>query len=260
MFKELKIYYLYTMYSFQRSFGHPFQLLIFVIGKTLRIGLFLLFLYFLLGKAKTLGGYSKEQIIVFYLSFNIIDTLAQLLFREVYRFRDILISGNLDFLLLKPTNALNRLLLGGADLFDALFLAILCIFTYVYIYNNLVFDWVDFLGYTILLVNGVVIAASMHIAILGVGVLTTSIDRLMMFYRDLSSMLRIPVDLYIEPIRSLLTFAIPMGIMMTFPPKALMGFLGFWDIVLYVIFGVIVLFISVVFWRYSLRFYVGSGG
>lgn len=258
--KELRIYYFYTIYSFQRSIGHPFQLLVFVIGKCLRVGLFMLFLFFLLNKSQTLGGYSKDQVIVFYLSFNIIDTLAQLLFREVYRFRDIVISGNLDFLLLKPTNTLNRLLLGGADLFDLLFLIIICAFTYLYIYLNLGFGWIEFWAYLLLLANGMVIAASIHIIILGLGVITTSVDRLMMFYRDLSSMLRIPVDLYIEPIRTFLTFVIPLGIMMTFPPKALMGYLGFDEIALYLVIGIICLYVSIVFWKYSLRFYAGSGG
>jgi len=40
---------------------------------------------------------------------------AQLLFRDVYRFRPKVVSGDFDLILVKPINPLFRVLLGGAD-------------------------------------------------------------------------------------------------------------------------------------------------
>ena len=44
------------------------------------------------------------QMLVFYLCFNIVDTIGQLLFREVYRFRSLIVTGGLDMVLVKPLN------------------------------------------------------------------------------------------------------------------------------------------------------------
>ena len=53
---------------------------------------------------KSLGGYNPLQMLVFYLCFNIVDTIGQLLFREVYRFRSLIVTGGLDMVLVKPLN------------------------------------------------------------------------------------------------------------------------------------------------------------
>ena len=47
----------------------------------------------------TLAGYTGTQVIFFFLTFNIIDVTSQFLFREVYRFRPMIVSGDFDFVL-----------------------------------------------------------------------------------------------------------------------------------------------------------------
>ena len=108
---------------------------------------------------------------------------------------------------------------------------------------------------TLKMLSGLLLAAAFHIFVLGVGVITTAIDHLIMVYRDFTSMLRIPVDLYIEPIRFLLTFAIPLGIMITFPAKSLMGLLSPQFIAISLAFSLVALFLSLKFWHWSLKRY-----
>ncbi|MBI2595390.1 ABC-2 family transporter protein [Candidatus Daviesbacteria bacterium] len=253
--REFKIWIKYTINSFEQTLYNKMSVVIFLLGKFLRITLFLIFLNFLVQGSKGLAGYSREQIIFFYLSFNLADSAAQLLFREVYRFRELIVSGNFDFVLARPLNPLIRVLLGGADILD-LFMLILITFFSIWFaavsFHPSISQW---LFYALMVLNGLLIAAAFHIFVLGIGILTTSIDHLIMVYRDLSSMARIPVDIYIEPIRSLLTFAIPLGIMMTFPPKALMGLLSGQFIAVSIIIGLALLFLSLKFWSYSLKQY-----
>lgn len=70
---------------------------------------------------------------------------------------------------------------------------------------------------------------------------------------------RIPVDLYIEPLRTVLTFVIPVGIMMTLPAKAFMGLLSFDLLVVSLLIGGIFLFLSLRFWDFSLKRYTSAG-
>ncbi|MEK7101356.1 MAG: ABC-2 family transporter protein [Patescibacteria group bacterium] len=227
------------------------MVMIFFVSKLLRYGLFLVFLFLLMSGVKNLGGYSREQIIIFYLVFNLIDTLGQLLFREVYYFRPLVISGNFDMVLTKPFNPLIRVLLGGPDLIDTGVFVILVgvLSNFVRLDSFLIFYFV------LMLINSLLITAAFYISILAIGILTLSVDHLIMIYRDLSSLMRIPVDIFTNPLRTLLTFIIPIGIMFTFPAKVLFGLLS-WQLILFsFLFGVVSLFLSLKFWNYSLRQY-----
>ncbi len=224
-------------------------------GKIIRVLLFLGFLFFLFKGAGGLGGYTKNQIIFFYLSFNLIDTLAQLFFREVYRFRPLIVSGNFDFVLLKPVNPLIRVLLGGADVMDLMMLFLLTIAVLFFTLGNFSITPLNLLIFILLLFNGFLVAAAFHIFVLGIGIITTSVDHLIIIYRDMTSMLRIPVDLYVEPIRFILTFLLPLGIMITFPSKALLGILSANLIIVSLVFGITSLFLSLKFWSFALKKY-----
>ena len=103
------------------------------------------------------------------------------------------------------------------------------------------------------------IAVAFHVFVLGVAVLTTEIDNTIMLYRDIVQMGRIPIDVYKEPLRGLLTFAVPVGIMVTFPAKAIMGILSPLFIILSLLIGIVLMFLSLKFWRFSLRHYSSVG-
>lgn len=221
--------------------------IMFVISKILRYGMFLVFLYFLMSSVKNIGGYSREQILVFYLVFNIIDTLGQLLFREVYYFRPLVVSGSFDMVLVKPFNPLIRVLLGGPDLIDMGVLLILIGVLASFYSINLYFIF--------MILNSLLIAAAFHISVLAVGILTLSVDHPVMIYRDLNALVRIPVDLFTEPLRSILTFVIPVGIMFTFPAKALFGILDWKLVVISFVLGIVSMWGSLKFWNFSLKHY-----
>lgn len=253
--KEFKIWLRYTNNSFQQVLSNRTIVTIFVTGKSLRILLFLLFLNFLFQGTTNLAGYSRDQIIFFYLSFNLVDSLSQLLFREVYRFRALVVTGDLDLVLTKPINPLIRVLLGGADVLDFIMLNLIGVITIWFGITHISTNLTGWMLYTLLVLNGLLLSAAFHIVVLGLGVITISIDHLIMIYRDFTAMLRIPVDLYVEPLRSLLTFVIPLGIMLTFAPKVLMGLLTASNIAVSLVFSAVSLYASLKFWKYSLRHY-----
>ncbi len=63
-------------------------------------------------------------------------------------------------------------------------------------------------------------------------------------------MARFPVDIYGKGIGTILTYVIPLGIMITFPAKAFMGILDIKFVVLSFVFGLSSLFLSLKFWRF----------
>lgn len=245
----------YFINSLQANISEPTVFLMFFVSKFLRYALFISFLYYLGSGVKLIGGYTWEQMLFFYLAFILIDTVVQMFFREVYRFRPLILSGGFDMVLAKPFPPLVRCLLGGPDFIDlgvlVILLAVMSYYLAVYIHPTPA----NLLSFLFMLGNSFIVATAFHIMVLAIGILTLSVDHLIMVYRDLTALVRIPVDLFTEPIRSLITFVIPVGLMFTFPAKTLLGLLSWQMIAVSLAFGIVYLFLSLKFWRFSLRHY-----
>lgn len=228
-----------------------------LIGKLIRFGIFLLFILYLLKGVNTLAGYNINQIAFFFLTFNLIDIASQFLFREVYRFRPLIISGAFDLVMVKPISALFRSLMGGADLLDLITLPPLLVGIFL-VARTLNPTTIEVFYYLILLANGLVIAAAFHIAVLSLAVITLEIDHTIMIYRDTSNLGRFPIDIYKEPLKSVLTFFIPIGIMISLPAKALIGLVSIKGVLGAILLGLVLLSLSLKFWNFALKRYTSA--
>lgn len=255
MKRYLKAWLLMTTSAIQTSFATRWGALIFILGKVVRFAFFFFLLIVVTEKTQALAGYNLNQVIFFFLTFNLVDILAQALFREAYRFRGLVISGDLDLVLAKPVHPLLRVLLGGADILDMITLVPLLFLIVYYAFQITPLSFVSVFAYILLVVNALLLATAFHIAALAVGVLTTAVDHTMWIYRDFTSMGRIPVDFYSGFIRQLLTFIIPVGVMMTFPAKAIMGLLSGPMIFYSLILGIALFWAALAFWNWSLTRY-----
>lgn len=255
--KYLRVYIKMAKNSFVVWFSRRSAFTIFLIGKIVRYTFYFGFLIFLVRSTNGFAGYSGNQILFFTATYVLIDTLAQFLFRSVYSFRPLVVSGDLDLVLVKPINPLFRSLLGGADPIDLITLPAI-IGVVVYIGSLLNPSILHTTYYMLLVMNGIVISAAFHIAVLSLGIITMEIDHTVMIYRDLVSMGRLPIDIYKEPLKSILTFLVPVGVMVTIPAKAIMGLVSPVGIVSSLVFGIALLVLSVKFWHYGLKKYTSA--
>lgn len=253
--KHLKVWWLLTTKASQIAFTSRFGAILFIFGKLIRFVFFLFFIIIVASRTKEIAGYSFWEIVLFFATFNLIDVFAQFFLREVYRFRWYIISGNFDFYLVKPLSPLFRCLFGGSDPLDIplIFISIAMIFVSVFHVGGI--SILSSALYFALVINALIIALAFHVFVLAVGVLTTEVDNTIWLYRDLTQMGRFPIDIYREPLRAVLTFAIPVGVMMTFPGYAILGLLSPLAVFVSFLVGIIFLSGSLAFWRYSLRNY-----
>lgn len=253
----IKIWWLLTKNSFIVVMGQRVALTIFLLGKILRFIFFVSFLFYVVLGAKGILGYSSNQIIFFFLVFTLVDTVSQFFFREVYRFRPKVVSGDFDLSLVKPVNPLFISLLGGADIIDLITIPPLIITVF---YVGSLFDpnIIQVFIFLILLLNALFVAAAFHIAVLAVGIITLEIDHTVMIYRDLTSFGRFPVDIYKQPLQGILTYVIPIGIMFSLPAKSLVGMVSLQGIILSIVFGFSAIFLSLKFWDFALTKYTSA--
>ena len=253
--KYFKSWLILTTKSFQVELVSRFSTVLFIAAKIFRFAFFLVFLIILGNNTKLVQNYTLWQMIFFFSVFNLIDGLPQFFLREVYRFRNYVVSGDFDYFLTKPLSPLFRSLFGGADILDIPM--ILISFGFVIFSAFKIGDIAPsgVLLFAILLLNGCLLAFAIHIFILALGVLTTEIENAVWIYRDVTQLGRIPIDVYKEPLRGLITFVIPVGIMMTFPAKALMGLLSWQFVVISISVSVLILLVSLKFWQFALTKY-----
>src|SRR3989344_1593153 len=112
-----------------------------------------------------------------------------------------------------------------------------------------------FLVFIFLLLNGLVIAAAFHILVLSFGILTLEIDHTIMIYRDFVNLGKLPVDIYKEPVKGILTFIFPVAIMTTLPAKYLMGLVTYRGVLISLSIGVLLTLISFKVWNHALKSY-----
>lgn len=252
------IWWRFTVGATQIAFASRLGASIFIVGKLLRFVFLFLFIFLLFSRTSSIAGYSLSQMIFFFLTFNIIDTIPQFLWRDVYRFRGQIVNGYFDYTLLKPISPLFKSLFGGSDMFDFFILVMLSIFLYFSFHSIGVVAAQSVVIYLLLVVNACMISLAFHIFVLCLGVLTTEVDNAIMLYRDITQMGRFPIDIYKEPLRGFLTFVVPVGIMMTFPAKAVTGLFSLQLVCLSFVIGITLLAVSILCWRYALRHYASA--
>lgn len=261
MGRNLRVFGLFTQFALKSVMLYPVGTILFTLGKIIRFLLFFFFVYFLVSKTSSLEGYTPDQAIIFYLTFNVIDTAAQLLFREVYRFRQLVVSGDLDGILLKPYHPFLRVLVGGIDPLDAGVLVLYVLLTLAYIVKIAPsLSLIAIIMYVLLIINAMVIGTAFHIFVLAFGIITSNIDHGVMIYRDLTSIGRFPLEIYQEPFRWIITFIIPVGIMMSFPTQSLFGKLGVHLIIIAFVLAGFFMYSSLKLWGFALKKYQSWGG
>lgn len=255
--KYIKIWWMMSVNSFSVVLGQKYALAMFLIGKTVRFIFYFLFIFFLLKGTGSLAGYSVNQVVFFFLIFNLVDVITQFLFRNVYSFRPMIIKGDFDLVLAKPINALFRVLMGGADLIDLITIPPLVIITIIYAVR-LQPSLMGIVAFIILLINSLVIATAFYIAILALAIITLEIDHAVMIYRDITNLGKVPVDVYKTPLKQFLTYIIPIGVMVTLPGKAMMGLTGPWGIITSILIGAASIFLAISFWNYAMKKYTSA--
>ena len=252
--RYIKIWWMMSRNSFSMVLSQKLSISVFLIGKIMRFVFFFAFLFFLLQGTKTLAGYTGSQAIFFFLTFNVVDIVSQFLFREVYRFRPMVVNGEFDNVLVKPISPLFRVLMGGADVIDLITIPPLFLAVW-YVGSLLNPSILHSAFYILLLLNGFLIATAFHIIVLSLGIITLEVDHTVMIYRDLMSLGRFPVDLYRQPLQGFLTYLVPVGLMITLPAKALMGLVSLPGVLASFGLGLTAVFVSLRFWNFALKKY-----
>lgn len=230
----------------------------FLLGKMIRLLFFFAFVVAVFSHVETVAGYTLEQTALFFLTFNVVDMIAQILFRGVYGARRTVNEGDFDFYLIQPCSPLFRIVLGSVDILDMLTIVPVLAMVGIVFARLPPLPWLQYAAYVLLVVNGVGLIFALHVLVAALAVRTQEMENAIWIYRDVMFMGKFPVDVYAAPVRWALTFGIPIAVMTTFPAKALLGLLSpAWGVYALALTGVLTA-LSLAFWRDSVARYTSS--
>jgi ABC-2 type transport system permease protein len=258
--RYFQIFIILSKFSLKTTFQARFGIILFALGKLLRFFLTFGFVFLIFSRTKNLYGYNLPQAMIFFMTFNLIDSTAQLLFREVYRFRPLIISGGFDLILVKPFHPFLRILFGGIDYMDAINILIYWLIILIFALQLKTVTLINIILYLLLLVNSLIIAGAFHIVVLALGILLTNVDHTIMIYRDLTSIAKFPLDIYRQPIRFIFTFVFPAFLMFNLPAQTLGGKININLIGLAFLASLFFLALALWGWKKALQYYQSWGG
>jgi len=204
--------------SFKEAFVNPFSAFMFITGKIVRFGLFIFFLVFLFRKVPPIAGFDFYDLVFYFLVFNLIDSLAQWLMRGAYMFDSRVYNGEYDYIRLYPVNTLVYSLFSYIDPLD---LATLPVFIGYFIYfvksYYVIPPPVVVVGFVIALLLSLIAVAGLHIMAMAAGFKSPVTGELLWVWRNLSQMGRVPTKIYHQTIYWVLTYIIPVTLIINLP-------------------------------------------
>jgi ABC-2 type transport system permease protein len=254
--KYLRLWTRLAVMSFWVQADSPVSSVSYLLGKLVRLGFFFVFLIAIFRHTDAVAGYSFNETALFFLTFNLVDILGQLFFRGIYGIRGLIREGEYDYYLIQPVNALYRVAFSTVDFLDVIMMAPVLILTWLMMHRIVgQWHWLPVAAYIGLTLNGLLIAFAVHIVVASLTVWTQELENTIWIYRDLMTLGRFPSDIYAKPMQRLLTFVVPIAVMVSFPPKAFLGRLSLdWFVAAFLISVGSVTF-SLCFWSFANRRY-----
>ncbi|MEK7648974.1 MAG: ABC-2 family transporter protein [Patescibacteria group bacterium] len=231
----------------------------FLSGKCVRMFFFFFLIISLFSYTPTIGGYRREEVLLFFALMNAFDVLAQLVwFRGLTEVQRWVQKGEFDFILSKPVSPLFFSSFRIFDFFD-LSTAPAMIFFLVYAFQALgPLPLEQIISGTYLCGIGFVLAYSIVLALSSLNFWTTEIHNAFWLYREAFYMAQYPPEMFPKGIQYTFIYAIPLFVIVSFPAKAFLGYSTFGDIILATVLASIFLCGSLALWRSGLRHYTSA--
>lgn len=254
--KYLVVWKKLALNALQISFVNRYTNVLFFVGKAIRLGMTFVFLFLIKSQVKEFAHYTTDQMIVFFITYQLIDQIAQIFYRGVYNFGYKIRSGGFDYHLLRPISPLFTTLLGHPDINDVIFFfPTFAFMLYLLSTLELSITPLSIVMYGLLLTNALLIATAFHILVAATAIFTTEVDGIIWLYRDLTGLARFPVSMYIEPLKLALFFLVPVGMMVTIPAEVLMNASPTYSIGLAFLVGIGFFITSLYIWNQALKHY-----
>ncbi|MDO8429043.1 MAG: ABC-2 family transporter protein [Candidatus Daviesbacteria bacterium] len=207
-----------------------------------------------------IGGWTKYEVLLLTGLFRIITSVFMFLCqRGIYDIPELIKGGYLDLILVSPVNSQFYLSFRRSKPYEILS-APAGIFLIIYSLSklNLTFSILDFLLLFIGLLMGIIILYSIYFMLATIAIWLIQVSALSNLYHIIVQPLSIPTDILGKGVSFVLTFIIPLGVVLTVPLQVFLHKISASSVFISVIFAVLFLYLSTRFWKFALRHYTSA--
>ncbi len=256
MWKYTRVWIQLTKNAFSATLSNRLDAAGYFLGKLIRFIFFILLIQGLFRYTKSLVGYSESEVLLFFLTFNLVDVGAQAFFRGIYTFSWDIKRGSFDFLLMRPIHTLFYVMTKSTDLLDFLFLIPIVYLTVttigrlphpVHLLN--VFTYVLFIGISFIIVMGI------HIFTAALTIRTVENENIIWLYRECMTIGRFPPEIFPRKVQFIFTYIVPVLVAVGFPVKALLGGVDIKFVLTTFVITILFFGGSIFFWKRNLKAY-----
>lgn len=226
------------------------------LGKCIRLGFFMLMIFSIFDFTNVFAGYGRYEILIFFLTFNLIDVLGQAFMRGSYMFRTYVRDGGFDYIISKPINPLFFVLTRWTDVLDFIFLIPIIVLIIFCVYMSGV--TVTFLSvglYVLLVMFGLAILTGFYIIAAAVTITQIENTHAVWLLRDSMSIGRFPPEIFSPKLKVVFTYVVPIFIIIAYPAKALLGHISpLWAVVA-MVYSIIFVRMALWMWNRNLKHY-----
>lgn len=255
--KYLRIYKILAIHNFSTLIHSRLDFLTLILGKLIRMGFMFIWILSIFNFIPSLVGYSKGQTLLFFATFNLIDILVQVFFfRGFWFIQKWVKQGEFDRILTYPINPIFTTAFKITDWMDVI--TLVPAFGLVFYTTGLLeipLSFINIALYVFLIVNGIIIAFALNLFMAATTFYTTETRNIFWFYRDLMSTGRFPPEIFSNPLRLFFTFIMPVAVIIAFPARALLGLLSLKGILYALSLSSLLVYLSLRFWKNSLKRY-----
>ena len=256
MRRYLKILKVLARYNFIHQTTYRPSFFFAVVGKILRLILFLAFADAIFRNVPEIAGWTRERIPLLILTLFVIEFLIGMGFHRnlLFFMYELLHDGQYDFILVRPVSPVFFSSFRIIDFFDVIPLigTLVMLVWYIAVAHT---PFLIILGYIMLVTAAYFILFGITLMLSAINFWTLIQGGLGRLYESIGRFNRFPLDVLPKFWRVALFYVVPVAVAGNIPAKFLIDTWSWWQLLYIVIFAVVIFFLAIKFWYRALRHY-----
>jgi len=260
MVRNLKLIFILFKHSSKRYLENRWSTFGNFVSASLEIAIFIFFISFIFSFTKSLNGWDKNHVLLLVGISQLVTALYNFLFRRsVNRFPDLVRAGELDLLLTKPMNTQLYASFRSTKPFELLnTITGLAITAYALHQIGNSFGILNWLLLLVGITCGVLVLYSICFSFTILSFWSPKLSSASSILEILTTPLTLPTDIYGQPMSFIVTFVIPIGLVVTVPVKLFLGSISAYFILIEVLLTLIFFYGCTRFWNYAVKGYTSA--
>lgn len=257
----MKLYFRYMGILLKEQMQHKASFVMMTLGQFLVSFTTFLGVYFLMDRFHSVNGFSFSEVLLCFSVVLMAFSLAECFFRGFDRFPNLIRTGQLDRILVRPRNEMFQVLTSNLDIsrLGRVFQAVLML-GYAIPASGIHWTADKILGLILMILGGIAVFTGLFILYAGISFFTLEGLEFMNIFTDGSREFgKYPLSIYGEGVLKLCTYVIPIALFQYYPLLYLIGRSDTIGMIFLPLLGFLFILPCYGFFRYGLRKYQSAG-